>query len=198
MDAKKTGVEVVAIEIPNLRPSGASAESFEELGIGLQGKQKFVAEAERNLASTFTYIVGDNTLTQQVLDGIDTYNRLKADKPDEAARKRVEVEQLLVRGGGAAAQTIADAERDRWVQLMSRKAQAAGVRSQLAAYRAAPELFRQREIMRVYAQLLPNIDKFILGIDPSRVRIDMDLKEVNPLLDFAGASADEIAKTQQQ
>ena len=100
LDEKKAGVEVVAIEIPNLRPSGTSAESFEELGIGLQGKQKFVAEAERNLASTFTYIVGDNSLTQQVIDGIDTYNRLKADSPDEAARKRVEVEQLLVRGGG--------------------------------------------------------------------------------------------------
>ena len=198
LDAKKAGVEVVAIEIPNLRPSGSSAEAFEELGIGLQGKQKFVAEAQRNLASTFTYIVGDNTLTQQVLEGIDAYNALKVDKPEEAARKRVEVEQLMLRGGGAAAQTIADAERDRWVQLMSRKAQAAGVRSQLASYRAAPELFRQREIMRVYAQLLPNIDKYILGIDPSRVRIDMDLKEVNPILDFAGASADEVAKTQQQ
>ena len=143
LDEKKAGVEVVAIEIPNLRPSGTSAESFEELGIGLQGKQKFVAEAERNLASTFTYIVGDNSLTQQVIDGIDTYNRLKADSPDEAAEKRVEVEQLLVRGGGAAAQTIADAERDRWVQLMSRKAQvrvrsnsSVSPRRTLAAYRA--------------------------------------------------------------
>ena len=74
----------------------------------------------------------------------------------------------------AAAQTIADAERDRWVQLMSRKAQAAGTQPknrQRIARRA--QLFRQREIMPVYAQLLPNIDKFILGIDPSRVRIDM-------------------------
>jgi hypothetical protein len=185
-------VEVIAVEIPMLRPSGSSAEKFEELSISAQGSTEFIEKARRDLVATAAYWIGDASLSDQVLQGIDEYNALRAtDAPDAAARRR-QVEQLLVRGGGNASQIIATAERDRWVKLMRTRAQTSTVQSQIDAYRAAPELYRQREIMRVYAQLLPAIDKFVIGIDPSRVQIDMDLKEVNPILDFAGASDSEV------
>lgn len=191
-DQHRTGVEVVALEIPLLRPSGAAAEKFEELGIGVQNAQEFVAKEDRILATTYSYWIGDQNLAKRVLDGIDEYNALLAAKSPDAVKKRQEVEKLLVRGKGQAAQVIADAERDRWVQLMGRRTQSSTVQSQLAAYRAAPELYRQRAIMQVYAQVLPGIDKIILGIDPTRVHIDIDMKKVNQILNFAGASKDEL------
>jgi regulator of protease activity HflC (stomatin/prohibitin superfamily) len=200
-DSQQTGVEVVAFEIPMLRPAGSAAEKFEELSIGRQGAAEFVAKADRSVSGTFAYLLGDRARAADVLGAIDEYNAMKAvdakqglktDSP-EAAKKRLAIEQMLVRGGGAAAQTIADAERDRWVQLMTRRAQASGVQSQLAAYRASPHLFQQREIMRVWAQMLPGIDKFVLGVDPARVNIDVDLKKINPILDFAGADKDEVS-----
>lgn len=190
-DARKTGVEVVAFEIPLLRPAKTAADRFEELGIGMQGAKEFVAKAERNVSGTYGYLLGDRTRATEVLAAIDEYEALKAAKSPEADKKRVQIEQMLVRGGGAAAQTIADAERDRWVQLMQRRAQASSVQSQLAAYRAAPNLFRQREMMSVWSTMLPSIDKFVLGIDPARVHVDVDLKKINPILDFAGASPEE-------
>lgn len=193
-DRAKTGVEVIALEIPMLRPSGAAAEKFEEQSIGRQGASEFKAKAERNVSATFSFLIGDQSKAAEVLRLIDEYDALRLANSPEAAKKRIVIEQMLVRGGGQAAQTIADAERDRWVQLMQRRAQASSVQSQLAAYRAAPNLYQQREIMRVYAQLFPTIDKYVIGIDPTRVRIDMDLKKVNPILDFAGASESELNK----
>jgi modulator of FtsH protease HflK len=190
-DARNTGVEVVALEIPLLRPSGTAAEKFEELGIAVQGANEFIAQAERNVVATYTVWVGDVMLIERVIRGIEEYDALRAQGSPDALAKRQEVEALLRLGGGMAAQVIENAERDRWVKLMEHRTQASSVQNQLAAYRAAPELFRQREIMRVYAQMLPGVDKFVLGIDPSRVLVDMDLKKVNPILDFAGVSEEE-------
>jgi len=193
-DRSRTGVEVVALEIPLLRPGGevTTSQQFEEFGIGKQNRRSYIADEERTLAATHAYWVGDPRLTKAVLEGIDEYNALRAAGSPEAAAKRQEVERMLVRGQGEASQRIAQAESDRWVELLQRRAEATNVQSQLAAYRAAPELFQHRAIMQVYRETLPNIDKFVLGVDPSRVRIDLDLKKVNPVLDFAGASKDEL------
>ena len=65
------------------------------------------------------------------------------------------------------------------------------VAGQLAVYRAAPELYMQREIMRVLQGLAP-MRKFVLGIDPARVNIDVDLVELDAVFqNFNLSSSDE-------
>ena len=40
--------------------------------------------------------------------------------------------------------------------------------------------------MKVLARSLADVrNKYVIGIDPDRVHIDVDLKEVAPMLDFA-------------
>jgi regulator of protease activity HflC (stomatin/prohibitin superfamily) len=193
-DQHRTGVEVLALEIPMLRPAGASASKFEELGISMQAAQEFKAAGERNVSTTYTYWIGDASQSRHIMALIEECNALQAQGSPEAAAKRREVERLLVRGRGHAAQIIANAERDRWVDLMRRRARASTLQAQLPAYQAAPRLFREREIMRIYAQVLPPIDKFVIGIDPARVTLDMDLKKTNPILNFAGVSEEEATQ----
>ncbi len=190
-DLRRTGVEVVALEIPMLRPAGTAASTFEELGISVQAAQEFEAAGQRNVNVTYTYWIGDASLTDRVMTLIDECNALKEQGSPEALATRREVEGLLVRGRGQAAQIIANAERDRWVDLMERRASATTLQSQLPAYGAAPRLFRELQVMNIYKQVLPPIDKFVIGIDPNRVALDMDLKKTNPILDFAGVSEEE-------
>ena len=45
--------------------------------------------------------------------------------------------------------------------------------------------------MKVYKQWLPVMDKYIIAIDPSQVGIDVDLKKISSLHEFAGASEEE-------
>jgi regulator of protease activity HflC (stomatin/prohibitin superfamily) len=192
LDARAAGVEVVALEIPMLRPSGNSAEKFEELNIGVQASKEYEAKETNSISQNYTYLVGDAALADRVIKAIDEFYALRAaDKQAQALEKRQEIEKLLAQGGGQAAQRIADAERERWVTLMKRRAEAAIVSSQLAAYRAAPRLFRQRELMRVYSEVLPTIDKYLLALDPRRVHVDMDLKKLNLIQSFAGVSEEE-------
>jgi hypothetical protein len=99
----------------------------------------------------------------------------------ETVEQRVKIEEMMRAFGGHAAQVIAEAERDRWVRQMKAMSDAIRVQGQQLPYRTAPRLYRQRELMRVFTATLPPLKKFIIGIDPSTVSVDMELKEINPL-----------------
>lgn len=193
-DARGTGVEVVAIDMPMLRPSGNSAPTFEELGISAQARQQLKALADRNVFATFTKVIGEASLSKEVLQKIDELDQLKHTKGVEEAviiAKQQDVEKLLLQGGGDAAQTIADAQTQYWNTLMEKRAQDSRVRSQLAAFLAAPRLYMERETMNVYKQMLPFRQKYIIAIDPKRLNVGFDLQSPNPLLDFAGSVSQE-------
>jgi membrane protease subunit HflK len=191
-----TGVEVVAVTIPMMRPAGRSAPAFEELGISVQASLKRLADADRSVDTTFGYWLGDSKLKDQVLAEIDKYNQLLARLPDgdETIRQRQKVESLLIAGGGVAAQTIAAAERDRWRTINAKRSQASRVQSQLAAYHAAPRLYKQRETMQLYKQHLTRLNKYIIAIDPERVNVSVDLKTQNPILEWSGVSETEAQR----
>jgi len=198
LDAHAAGVEVVAIDLPMLRPSGGSAKHFEELSISAQVREQVMALANRDVIATYATFIGNGGLAEQVIAGIDRYNELReaagrdAGQNSEVAAQRMAVEKLLVQGGGQAAQMIAAAETDRWVTLMSKRSQSSLVKSQLASFMAAPELFRQRTLMNLYEKHLPFRDKYVIAVDPRMVHLDFDLLKVNPILDFAGASDSEV------
>ena len=107
-----------------------------------------------------------------------------ADAADhDAAQKRLDeavaaAEGVVRKGGGAAYQIIAAAERGKLVDMLARRGQAARVRGQQSAWVAAPQLFRQRSIMKLYAQYLPSMRKYVIGVDPSKLELNVELREL--------------------
>ena len=41
--------------------------------------------------------------------------------------------------------------------------------------------------MSVLARRMPAIRKYVIGIDPERIQLDVELRSINPLLNFADA-----------
>lgn len=193
-DERKTGIQVVAVNLPLLRPSGTTAQKFEELAVGNQARQQQIAIARRQVMMTLAYLAGDVPTAMHLIEEIDKFNqqrdRLGAHHPD-VIELGAFIEREIVRSGGAAAQMITSAERDRWVQLMEARSQASRMRGQQRAFRASPELYKQREIMRVIAEKYAPLRKYVIGIDPSRINLDVDLKELSPLLDFSQTLGEE-------
>ena len=70
-------------------------------------------------------------------------------------------------------------------------ARASRVNGQMRAYQVAPNLYMQRMYMSVLAKNLPHIRKYVIGIDPERVNLDVELRSINPLLNFADALEDD-------
>jgi len=187
-DENRTGIEVVAVNIPLVRPAGEAALTFVELSISDQARQELIAKARQQVATTFAVLVGDPEMKEPILAEIDEWERLKAAlglEHSDTVAQRVKVEQMLVASGGQVAQFIAEAERDQWVRLMEARAEASRLQAQLISYRAAPRLYRQRQTMLVYGEALYGLRKYVLGIDPSRVSFDFELTEINPVLDLS-------------
>ncbi len=189
LDRHQTGVEVVAINIPMLRPHSSSATTFEEMAMSRQARLQRNEEAQRNTTNTYIHLVGDPALIDPLLAEIDIYNELRNKTDEESIQNTREqaarIERLLFQGGGWAAQLIQEAETNRWIELMSKATEASRVQGELVKYHAAPDVYRQRETMKVYMTTLSTVRKYIIGIDPSRLGLDVDLHELNPLLDFS-------------
>ena len=194
LDVIGTGIELVAVEVPDMRPPKDAAIKFESLPAAVQQRQQWVATAQRNKVSRFTRVVGDGDLVDSVIAAIeifyakedallearDAHGKDSAEvkaATAEADKASAEVLELLRKGGGQAWQTIANAERDSWLGLMRDRIQASRLKSQEASWNTAPSLYRQRAIMEVYARMLPNLRKYVVDIDPSRLDLNVELRE---------------------
>ncbi|HBZ97673.1 MAG TPA: hypothetical protein DEO57_07490 [Phycisphaerales bacterium] len=208
-DELEVGVDLLSINIPMIRPSGDAAKDFQDLPLAVQQRDQLVANAERNRITLYTAIVGDTDGVGDIVDAIDLTNDSRqsldaaisehgSGSPEaEAARqlllKRiVQAEQLLQQGGGSAVSLIQSAERDRWIEIMEKRAQADRVKSQVAAYQAAPQLYRQRSIMQTYVRKLQGLRKYIVGIAPERMNVNVELRDLaSPNTIFEGISNEE-------
>ncbi|MHC4416405.1 MAG: SPFH domain-containing protein [Planctomycetota bacterium] len=184
-DRHRTGVEVVAVNIPTLRPAGEVAKNFEDLAMAKQQRREAVARAEGDVVRSLAVFVGDPEGAHEILAAIDEWRDLRGRLGPEdksVIDLRLEVERMLAEAGGQLGQEIAAAEARRWISLMEARAKAKHFQGQLAAYRAAPTLFQQREIMRELSRVLAGRRKFLMiGIDPERLNLDFDLQEAPSL-----------------
>ena len=193
LDKMDTGIELLGVDVPVVRPVGSMANAFEDLDIAMQQSDSLIAEAERNRVVMLTSMVGNPDLVDTVLEAIENVENARNEQDEaiathgedsEEARRAAEVldefsmkaSKLVRRGGGRAAQLISTAERDKWVSLMEQRTQASRILGQGAAYRAAPELYRQWHTMQAYRNF-PEFRKYIIGIDPDRMKVNVGLNE---------------------
>jgi regulator of protease activity HflC (stomatin/prohibitin superfamily) len=180
-DARETGVEVVSLVIPWLRPAGESAASYEDMSIETENARKIVEEARRSVAVTMGALVGDVERANEAARMIDELRDLEREQGEDGpdARKlRAEIEKTLLEGRAQAASLISKARAKRWQIITKAQEAASEVLGQSAAFHAAPELYRQRMIMDVLASTLTNVRmKYILGPSADRVDVNIQMRE---------------------
>jgi len=180
-DDMNTGVELVSVNIPMMRPSGGVGQYYEDYAIAMQQRREEVGKARQEEAVSLAYWMGDPNRVGEFLEAIDEFNRRHAELgPQDPAviDQRIRVERMLSESGGALAQEIATAEAARWIALMVARAEALRQQGKVDAYRVAPQLFMKREFMRVLKETLPDRRKFVfVGVDPDRVNVKVDLQE---------------------
>jgi regulator of protease activity HflC (stomatin/prohibitin superfamily) len=201
LDALGAGVDIVSVSVPMVRPAGEAAAAFEEISVGVQNQSLTVDAAQRQVAATNRDLLGDAASEDAVYEAVVAYNALQK----EVARLRAagdtagaevaqqqklqsqrSIDQMLVDGGGNAGVYIEQAERDRWVEIMKKRSQAGRVAGQIGAYRAAPELYRQQGLMGVYMSRLAGLRKYIVGVEPDRLHLNVELRELTSQFSLEG------------
>jgi regulator of protease activity HflC (stomatin/prohibitin superfamily) len=180
-DLYGTGVEVVSLVIPFLQPAPAAAGSFEDTSIELQNARKIIEEAKRMVAVTMASLVGDSESANEIvrlIEKLRTVEKTEGMDSSTARSLRGQIEEKLIEGSAEAATLISLARARRWKIVTDAQEDTAEVRGQSAAYRAAPELFRQRLIMDVFASTLGSVRmKYVLGPDTDRVNMGIEMRE---------------------
>jgi regulator of protease activity HflC (stomatin/prohibitin superfamily) len=181
-DAARTGVEVVAIQIPVLRPPPGEGQGlFEAISIEVQNARKQRDEAERVANSTMAALMGGREQAAEVVAAIEDLQRLEREKGEasaEASEQRAKVENMLLAARAQAASTIAMARARRWQIVMQAAGNAAQVLGEAPSYRAAPELYKQRRTMEVLARSMSQARvKYILGEGARNAAIDITMQQ---------------------
>jgi len=174
-----------------LRPSGDVAKFWDDYATARAQRRETVARSQQEVAVGLAFWIGDPDQAPRILEAIDVWRNLSDSLgPDDPAvvEQRLRVEGMLAESGGALAQRLAEAEAYRWIKLMQARAEVFKHTGQLAAYRAAPQLYAQREIMRTLSEKLVNRRKFILvGVDTRRFNVEIKLEETPSLFSFDDA-----------
>ena len=180
-DSGNTGVDVVSIAIPALRPPGESVSMFEELAIDTQNVRKLLEEARRTANAALAGLVGDSDRALEIVALIEGYRSIEraqgADAP-ATIEARVAAERMVRESQGFIASFIASARSLRWKIHMDARKNAAEVLGQVAAYEAAPELYQERRVMEILREVLQTVrSKYVLAVDPSRTDLDIEMQE---------------------
>jgi regulator of protease activity HflC (stomatin/prohibitin superfamily) len=188
-DREGTGVEVVSVQIPALRPPGEAAPMYEELSMDTQNARKVKEEAQRIVNTTMATLLGDARLAGQAVEAIDRWRSLQRDKGEDAPETRearLAVENILVSTRGQIATQIKRSRARRWELHLDARKTASQVLGQAGAFHVAPELFMQRKLMETLSQSLASVrQKYVLGIDPNRIRVDIQMQQPEVGLNLA-------------
>ena len=198
-DQAKTGVEVVAVQVPVLRPpSGENQGMFEEISINVQNARKVLDEAERTVNTTMATLIGGREQAANAVAAIEQLRAIEREKGEsspEAMEQRAAVENMLLGARAQTASVIARARARRWGIVMDAAGNAAEVLGQSPSYRAAPEIYKQRRTMEVLAAALSGVRvKYLLGAGAESAAVDITMQQPEAGLNIA----DYLEKPQDQ
>lgn len=179
-DREQAGVEVVSVLSTMLKPPGEAGELFEAISVETQNARKTLEEARHIADITMATLVGDASRADGIVAEILAWQALrqaKGDEDPEVITGRDRLERLLIANPAQAARDLTYAGARRWGSQLGVRRAAMEVLGQAEAFRAAPELYMQRRTMEVVGQVLSGVrSKFIFGVDPERVQLDLSMQ----------------------
>lgn len=158
--------------------------------------------------TSMTTILGSRELAKQAYDAILKLKEIErrdkaaaggqsvAHEPSaEAIEQRLAIEKLLLATPSMASSAIATGRYERWRIHMDAKRSSSAVISEAKAWQADPILYQQRKLMEAYQSAFSRARvKFVLSIDPSRVRFEIDNQEGDAGLNFADSVSGDSKK----
>jgi regulator of protease activity HflC (stomatin/prohibitin superfamily) len=89
----------------------------------------------------------------------------------KVAQARETADKLLEEASGQPATLVATAEGSRWTRELTERARAEAFQRELLAYEAAPEMYLLDRWLDVWDENLPNLTKYVLGVDRNKVQL---------------------------
>ena len=182
LDRLEVGIELVFAGLRDAHPPADSkvAEAFQSVVAAETRMSALIETAQGEARRILIKVAGTETRAKELDEAILSRDRLSPGTPEFAAAEG-RVEELLtgdvLKGiapaSGESAVQIAEARASASDQVSLAAAKAMAFGTQVAAYKAAPNLYRQRKILEGYAEL-QDTRKYLITGDRSNVTIIHD------------------------
>lgn len=179
-DEMKTGVEVLSVNIEGVHPEKNAARSFELIVDNAQKQQGAIEQGRTIAIKRLTEAVGSVELARTITREIDALRAMRDAQPPtdptEIAKQEAAIEALVTKAGGKAGSMIAKARADRWRTHMLERGRAEAFAGQVAAYRAAPQVYKAQLYFQALRDLMKTARVYITPDDPT---LTVDLKDIS-------------------
>jgi regulator of protease activity HflC (stomatin/prohibitin superfamily) len=174
-DAAGLGVNIVFLGLQGVHPPESTAQDFQDVVGAEQKKSATIRSAQAEYNKRLSEVAGDVTRAQTLSKAIVEANLLAAKGDDSAAveKANARVNELffgdagkgMPPAGGKAAQIRETAKADRWKIENAARGRAATFEQEIAASKAAPQVYRTRKLLDAMMEAGDSLRKYIISGD---------------------------------
>jgi len=189
-DDQGLGIEVVFLGVQGIHPPPEVAPDYQAVIGAVQKKYALVLNAEADRNAILGTLIGSVDRAYELADLAARYQTAQAEGRAEAVeRLGKQFDEALAQAKGDIFRTLREAQSYAFEKATLARATGERFAGQVAAYKAAPKIYLQEQRLAALEEVLPDVRKYIIAVDPNdRQVIIMDLQDKPPtnLLDMTG------------
>ncbi len=186
------GVKVEFVGAGGVHPPKDVADDFERVVQARQNREQMIEEAMQHRTRVLAEAAGSVELAQRIVAKLDEIASAQRAGTDEQGIEalRLEVQRMLEEAGGEAGSELLYAGAERWRRHMDERGAAVLYEGQLAAYAAAPELYRSSLYFDALKEAMQGTRLYLITGDPAKVTIRTDLQDRTSTIDVFDMSGE--------
>ncbi len=178
-DQANLGIDIVMVGLQGLHPPLEVANDYEDVIGKVQDRQAKILDAIAEKNKTLTLLGGDISKVNELYSMVEQYQ----DKKDQMSSKEkddiiAKIDKAFTSASGSIFKELSEAKSYAYERESIAKATGERFSSQVQAYRAAPEIYKQQQRLKMLEESLTNVRKYVVvtGDNDSEV-ITIDLQE---------------------
>ncbi|HRX85891.1 MAG TPA: protease modulator HflK [Phycisphaerae bacterium] len=193
LDEEDVGIQILFVAVQEAHPSDEVAKSYQEVVKAEIGMEAAVENARQAANTLLTSLAGSRSRAQALDAAILERDRLAQDTDTSAeqleqAQQQVDAlltgdaERNIAPAGGDAAKRIADATAEELASVTRARGDLTLFQAEVAAYEAAPKVYRMRKYLDMLERATRLIRKYVLVVDPAKhVIVEYEQEEKNTI-----------------
>ena len=168
-------VEVLFVGVQGVHPPGDTALQFEQVVGAEQLFRAKLARARSEAVQALNAVVGSVELAEEIVRELAVLESMPAGDDGARAEQQLKIRGLIEEAGGKAASLLVEASAERWAKHMGERSRLASYRGQVAAYEAAPAIYRASLYLDALRGAMADARVYITpAIEDLRVRMELE------------------------
>ncbi|MHC4584737.1 MAG: protease modulator HflK [Planctomycetota bacterium] len=186
-DDADLGVEIVFLGLQGIHPPSEVAADYQDVVGAVQIKQALILQAQANKNESLSALAGSVASADELYSLAIKYQQAeKTNRPEDVKKLAIELDMELEESEGDIFKTQRESQSYAFEKTTLAKAAGERFDSQLKAYRAAKDIYKQQLILNALEESLKNTRKYIVPADSNdkqMIIIDVQEKLIPTILD---------------